>query len=288
MSKKEFKSKVEEMIFRAATRLPEDVVEKLKEAEKREEKTIAKNQLNNILENLEIAREEERPMCQDTGIPIFFIKKPSDISLDFQLERVLKKTVREATKNIPLRPNVVDPIDRKNTGNNTELGHPLIHFIPVEGSFEIELMLKGGGSENWTKLYMLNPTASEEQIVNNITKLIKKAGGEFCPPGILGIGIGGTADYATFLAKKSLLRPLDEKNKSEKLSRMEEKITKKVNDLEIGPMGLGGKTTILGSRIEKVGCHTASLPLAVNPQCWAARRAKASLNDGELEIEVPK
>ncbi len=288
LSEKEFRNTVEEMIFRAATRLPKDVVKKLKDAKKQEEKTVAKQQLGNILENLKIAREEKKPLCQDTGIPIFFIKKSPNNSLNFDLEKTLTKIVKESTRNIPLRPNVVHPLTRENTGDNTGFEHPLFHLIPNENGFEVEILLKGGGSENWSKLHMLKPTSSEEQILKKIVELVKNAGGEFCPPGILGVGIGGTADFANYLAKKSLLTPLDKENNSKELASLEEKITKKVNNLGIGPMGLGGKTTVLGTRIEKAGSHTASLPLAINPQCWAARRAKASLKNGELKIEVPK
>lgn len=288
LSKKEFQNTMEEMIFRATTQLPQDVVKKLKNAKKREEKTTAEKQLSNILKNLKIGKEEKKPICQDTGVPIFFIKKNPDKSLNFDIEKTLKETVQKATETIPLRSNIVNPITRKNLEDNTGLSNPLTHFIPYEDGFEVEILMKGGGSENWSRLFMLNPTVGEENIVNKIVNLIKKAGGKFCPPGILGVGIGGTSDFATFLAKKSLLKPLDKENESEDLSKLEEKITKKVNNLGIGPMGLGGETTILGTRIEKAGCHTASLPLAVNPQCWVARRAKASLKDDKLEIEVPK
>ncbi len=288
LSEKEFRTKLKEMISRAAVQLPRDVVEKLKEAKSRESNPIAEGQLDNILKNLKIAEEKKRPICQDTGIPIFFLKIPSDTRLKFNLKKTIEKTVKEATQSIPLRPNVVDPISRDNSGDNTGLKHPIIHFERSEDRFEIELLLKGGGSENWSRLLMLNPTDTEEKIINEIVKVVKKAKGEFCPPGILGIGIGGTADFANLLAKKSLLKPLDKKNERENLAAFEKKITNRINKLGIGPMGLGGETTILATRIEKAGCHTASLPLAVNPQCWAARRAKARLEDDKIEIEVPE
>jgi len=286
--KKDFKETLKKMLRLSATRLPRDIKEKLEEAKGKEENETAKEQLNNILKNLKIAEEKEKPLCQDTGTPIFFIKKPTQKSLNFNLGKTVKEAVEESTEEIPLRPNIVDPLSRKNLETNTGLKHPIIHLIPSKSTLQVETMLKGGGSENWSKLFMLNPTASEEEIVQKITNFLKEAGGQFCPPGIIGIGIGGTADYASFLAKKSLLNPLDKSNDSKNLGELEEKITEKVNDIGSGPMGLGGNTTILGTNVEKAGCHTASLPLGINLQCWAARRSKARMIDDELTIEVPK
>ncbi len=288
ISRKEFKETLKEMLQLSATRIPEDVVEKLEEAREKEENETAEEQLGNILKNLEVAEKKGKPLCQDTGTPIFFIKKSPQKSLDFNLRKTVGEAVEESTETIPLRSNIVDPITRKNLETNTGLKNPIIHLIPSKSDLEVEIMLKGGGSENWSKLFMLNPTASEEKIMEKILDFVEEAGGQFCPPGIIGVGIGGTADYASYLAKKSLLKPLTEENSSSKLKELEEKITEKANAIGSGPMGMGGDTTVLGTRIEKAGCHTASLPLGINLQCWAARRSKARLADNDFKIEVPK
>lgn len=283
----EFQSNIEKMLRLAATRIPRDVTEKLERAYDKEENQTARNQLEAMIKNLEVSKTENVPICQDTGLPVFFIKG-NFCELEFDIKRTIENGVVNATKSIPLRPNVVDPLSRKNSDNNTGKGHPLIYINPRnEKKLTIELMLKGGGSENWSRLFMLNPTASRDEIKNRILNLIEKAEGQICPPSIVGVGIGGTSDKASFLSKKALLRPLNEKNKDPELRKLEEEITTLANDLDIGPMGLSGKTTTLGTRIEKAGSHTASLPVAVSFQCWAARRAKAILSNGKLKIEVP-
>lgn len=289
LSKEGFQKNVEELIELAATRIPGDVRSALKSGLKKEEETLPKSQLNIILENIKVAREEGLPICQDTGIPVFFVRKGRELKLEFDLKKALEESVVNATDSVPLRPNIVDPLTRENSENNTGEKNPIVHYALEGGkNFEIELMLKGAGSENWSKLFMMNPTSTREDIIERIMKVLKDAGGQICPPSIIGVGIGGTADKATLMAKKALLRPLDEENPDEDLAELEEEIKDSANELGIGPMGLGGRTTALGTRIEKAGCHTASLPLAINFQCWAARRAKSTLSDGELKIEVPK
>lgn len=288
-SRSELEAKVEKMLQLAATRLPGDVKGALESALDEEEEPIARKQLKNILENLEIAERRNVPICQDTGLPVFFIKLGRDFQLDFDIGKALENSIERATESVPLRPNVVDPLSRENSGNNLGRGHPLVHLTPKEGEkFEIELMLKGAGSENWSRLFTLNPTDSGEEILDRVVRTVESAGGQVCPPSILGIGIGGTADEAGILAKKALLRPLDEENRAKSLSKLEEKITKSANETGIGPMGLGGRSTVLGSRIETAGCHTASLPVALNFSCWACRRSKGVLRGGEIEIEVPR
>lgn len=288
-SETEFQKKTQEMLKLAATRIPEDVVEALERAKKREEKKIAETQLETILKNLKIAKREKIPLCQDTGIPIFFVRKGRQLKTEFSIKESIERSIKKATDSVPLRPNVVDPISRKNSGNNLGEKHPIIHTEITEGEkFEMELMLKGAGSENWSKLFMLNPTGSPKDITGKVVETADRAGGQICPPSIIGLGIGGTADKASLMAKEALLRPLNEQKKNGEIGEMERKIKEKVNELGIGPMGLGGKTTTLDVKIEKAGCHTASLPLAINFQCWAARRAKASLKDGKIVIEAPK
>nr|AGF93086.1 hydro-lyase, Fe-S type, tartrate/fumarate subfamily, alpha subunit [uncultured organism] len=287
VSKEIFLENIVEMLELAATSLPQDVENALEKAREREENTIAQAQLDAILENVEVAREEKIPMCQDTGLPIFFIKKGTKTTLNFDLKKTLENAVKKATEKIPLRPNVVDPLSRKNSNDNTGEKHPLIHTELVkEDKLEVDIMLKGGGSENWSKLFMLNPTTTKQEITEKITNHVKKAGGQVCPPTILGIGIGGTATEANTLAKKTLLKPLNKENTQ--LTNLKNKIKKKTNNTKIGPMGLGGKTTVLDVKIEKAGCHTASLPIALNFHCWAARRAKGEFSNGKFDLKVPK
>lgn len=288
VSREEFKETVGRMIRLATTRLPQDVMKALRAAREREGDPTAKSQLEAILRNLKIAREEGVPICQDTGIPIFFIKIGPETDLDFRLEDTLQESVRRATKEVPLRPNVVDPLTRENSGDNTGRGHPIVHTRVQAGEgLEVKLMLKGGGSENWSRLFMLSPIAWEDDIRGRIIRVVEEAGGQICPPTIIGVGIGGTADEASLLAKRALLRPLDEEGEDGELAGLEGEITESANELGIGPMGLGGGTTVLGTKIESAGCHTASLPVALNFHCWAARRAEARTRDGELQIEVP-
>ncbi len=283
-----FRDSVKEMLRLAATRLPTDVVEALERAREEEENKFAKYQLDAILENLEIAEDGEIPLCQDTGIPVFFVRLGRETDIGFDVKRCIEEAVKEATGEVPLRSNVVDPFSRDNLGDNTGLGHPLVYFDLVDGGdFVVDLLLKGGGSENWSRLFMMNPNCGVDDIVERVVGVVSEAGGQPCPPTIVGVGVGGTADHANHLAKKALLKPINQKNENDKLAELEEKITKNANSLDIGPMGLGGKTTVLGTKAEKAGCHTASLPVAINLNCWAARRSRARFIDDEIKVEVP-
>jgi fumarate hydratase subunit alpha len=287
LSETEFRRTIVEMLRRAATTLPKDVIEALEKCRRRERDKVAILQFECMLKNLELARKLSAPICQDTGIPIFFIKLGTDLKLDFDLIAGLRKAVMEATLSIPLRANLVDPLSRVNTKTNVGDGMPAVHIELVRGKrLEIDLLLKGAGAENWSRLYMLRP--SEGELIERAVLLtIGEAGGQPCPPTIVGVGIGGSAEVACLLAKKALLRPLDEPNKDRRLARLEHRFTRAANELGIGPMGLGGKTTVLGVHIEKASCHTASLPVAINLQCWAARRASAKLVGDRMRVEVP-
>jgi fumarate hydratase subunit alpha len=287
LSETEFRGTIVEMLSRAATTLPKDVIEALERSRRRERDKVAILQFECMLKNLELARKLSAPICQDTGIPIFFIKLGNDLKFDFDLIAGLRKAVRGATRSIPLRANLVDPLSRVNTKTNLGGGMPAVHIELVRGKrLEIDLLLKGAGAENWSRLYMLRP--SEGELIERAVLLtIGEAGGQPCPPTIVGVGIGGSAEVACLLAKKALLRPLDEPNKDRRLARLEHRFTRAANELGIGPMGLGGKTTVLGVHIEKASCHTASLPVAINLQCWAARRASAKLVGNRMRVEVP-
>jgi fumarate hydratase subunit alpha len=258
---------VTELIKKAVTDLPEEVERALETAYNLEEGDTAKLQLKNILENIKLARESQRPMCQDTGLPLFFVELGN--SKKEGVEKAIVEGVREATNSVLLRPNVVDPLSRSNTGDNTGRGIPQIHWSTSDdGHTYVTYMPKGAGSENASAVKMLKPTGGVKEFV---IETVKKAGGKPCPPIIVGVGIGGAMDMSATLAKKALLRPLDSKNPDESYAKLEDELLKEINELGIGPMGLGGRTTALAVNIEHAACHTASLPVAVNIQCWAHR-----------------
>lgn len=250
--------------------LPPDVKNRLKQAYDSEKNPVARRELENILKNIAIAEERKLPLCQDTGIPVIFMTIPQKIPFSDSLLEAVREGVRKATGAIPLRPNVVDPLSRHNTGDNTGAGMPPIHVEPGD-CLSITAFPKGAGSENVSQIYMLNPS-DLTKLEDIIVKTVLDAGARPCPPVILGIGIGGTFDGAALLAKKALLDPIDT------MTSFEQDLLNRINRLGIGPMGLGGETTALAVKIRTAGCHTASLPLAINIQCWASRHATITLS----------
>ncbi len=283
-----FRRAIEEMLRLAATTLPKDVIKALKKAKRRESEKVAIKQLECILENIELAQREGVPICQDTGIPIFFVELGRKANLGFDLSSSITRAVRDATRSIPLRPNVVEPLTRANTCDNTGEGQPILHLDLVPGDgLKIDLLLKGAGCENWSRFHMLSPTSSTADLERAVLRTIEEAGGQPCPPTVVGVGIGGSADLAPLLAKRALLRPIGRRNEDRELAKLERHLTEAANELGIGPMGLRGKTTVLDVHIQRAGCHTASLPLAVNLNCWAARRSSARMIDDEIQLEVP-
>lgn len=269
------------LLKEAVISLPKDVLSALKEAEKKERSEIAKTQLRTILDNIEAADSLTVPMCQDTGIHVFFVSGRIIPGIE---EQIRAGTLR-ATNEIPLRPNAVHPLTRENPGTNVAEGLPYVVYHPFSADYtEITVMPKGAGSENMTALAMLTPSQGIKGVKKFILDTVVNAGGKPCPPTILGIGIGGTADEAMALSKKALLRPLDQRNADQSVAELESELYRALNLTGIGPMGLGGDTTTLGVNIEIAYCHTASLPVAVNLQCWAGRRATARIYaDGRVE-----
>lgn len=264
----------------ANTKLPADVGWALEAAAGWEANPIAYTQLGAIMDNVKKAEHMGKPMCQDTGIPVFYVRG----SFDSSIAKDIARGVERATREIPLRPNTVDPITRENNGSNLGLGMPIIHYIPTEDDFtEITVLPKGAGSENMTRLAMLNPADGVEGIKRFVVDSVLDAGGRPCPPSIVGVGIGGTSDVCVEMAKEALLIPIDEENPDPQLQKMEEDLFVSLNSSGLGPMGLGGSTTVLGVRIKKAFCHTASLPVAVNIGCWATRRASARITDKGVE-----
>jgi fumarate hydratase subunit alpha len=262
-------SAVTEATFRAfreaEIRLPPDVVAAIRSAADRETDAVALNELANILENIALAGKLDLPICQDTGVPVVYLKLPPSVPFSEQLLDAIADGVRRATRDIPLRPNVVSPMDRRNSGDNTGPGMPAVHVRPGE-RLEITVLPKGAGAENMSRCVMLLPT-EKGRIPGFVTQTMLLAGGKPCPPVVLGVGIGGTFDGAAALAKEALLLPIDH------MDAFEQELCDAVNELGIGPMGLGGKTTALAVKVKMADCHTASLPVAVNVQCWASRRA---------------
>ncbi|MEM2944067.1 MAG: fumarate hydratase [Methanomassiliicoccales archaeon] len=272
------------LLKKSSIDLPRDVVEAIKNAFNYETSEIARIQLNTILDNISEASKCLIPMCQDTGIPIFFVK--GDCCREIM--EGIRAGVLRATDEIPLRPNAVHPITRRNSGNNAGVNMPYVHFSPGEDGFiEIAVLPKGAGAENMSALKMLNPSDGLDGIKSFVLDTVVSAGGKPCPPIIVGIGIGGSSDVAMTLAKEALLLPLNKKNSDGMLASLEENILAALNQTGIGPMGLGGRTTALGVKIRMAHCHTASLPVGVNIQCWAARKAFARIyGDGIVEYSL--
>ena len=249
----------------AEIRLPPDVLAALRRAAAAEKDEIARRELGNILENIALAEERQVPICQDTGVPVVYLTLPPDVPFSPALFEGVREGVQRATAAIPLRPNVVDPLTRENTNDNTGVGMPAVHVTPGE-RLTVTVLPKGAGSENVSRIGMLLPSQAGE-IPRFVAETMLLAGGKPCPPVILGVGIGGTFDMAAALAKEALLLPVDT------MDDYEQELCDAVNALGIGPMGLGGDTTALAVKGKRAGCHTASLPVAVNVQCWACRRA---------------
>jgi len=279
---KTIERKVVDLIHETVTSIPEDVERALKIAYENEKSELARIQLKTILENIKIAREEGIPVCQDTGIFTFYVGINEGGNINPRdLEKAIITATKKATKEVPLRENVVHPITREATNDNIGYRIPIIEFEFNESLDKnevlISLLVKGAGSENMSFLAMLEPSQSLDGIKNFVLKKVKEAKGKPCPPTILGIGIGGTSDLAMKLAKKALLRSLDDRNHEKVFAKMEKDLLEKINSLGIGPMGLGGKTTCLGVKIEHAYCHTASLPIGLVMQCWAHRKSSIKL-----------
>lgn len=274
------------LIRKAETELPQDVIRSLKKACD-VETGIAKTQIETILKNIELARISKRPMCQDTGIQTFFIQVGINFPKIKNIESWIINGVKRATKEVPLRPNTVDPISGKNHGDNIGENIPYITWEFIDSDkILINALPKGGGSENMSKLAMLKPGVGIEGVKNFVVDEMIKAGGNPCPPTVVGVGIGGGADLSLKLGKKALLRPVGIRHPDKMIASIELELIKRINDSGIGPMGLGGKTTVLDVHIEKAHRHPASLPVGIAVQCWADRRANLTINaDGTWEVK---
>jgi fumarate hydratase class I len=278
-----------ELVRLTATDLPPDVEKALRESrEQEEEGSAAQGALDTILENVEMARENSTPICQDTGTPLFFVSYPEGWSTR-KLTSQIQEAVIQATKKSYLRPNSVNTLTGKNTGDNSGDEHyPSIHYEETEGGkLEIDLILKGGGCENVSTQYKLPDSAlGAGRDLDGVRKVsldaVTQAQGKGCAPGILGIAIGGDRGSSYVASKESLTRQLDDTNPDSALSDLEDKITDQANQLDIGPMGFHGKTTVLGTKIKNLHRLPASYFVSISYMCWAYRRRKMILADGDV------
>ncbi len=274
----------------AVTELPLDIKQGIKMALDQERNEVARNQLNTIIKNFELASNTNTPMCQDTGTIIFYLRVGEKFPILSPLPQILQRATKRASEVIPLRPNAVNPFTNKNSGDNAGKYIPFINWeIVSDDTLKIPVFPKGGGSENTSTIGMLNPGLGIKGIKRFIVDTVISAGGKPCPPVILGIGIGGGADIAMKLAKKALLRPLSRHHDESEVAKLEEELLILTNMTGIGPMGLGGDTTVLGVNVEYAHRHPASLPVAIAFQCWAARKASAKISsDGRVEYLTHK
>lgn len=276
--KEKLANEIANLIANAVIDLPKDVEDALRKAMENEEEP-AKTQLKAILKNIELARQQRKPMCQDTGTPTFYVEVGYNFPYKDVIREAIIEGVRKATKEVPLRPNAVDILTGKNSGDNTGLHIPYINWELVDGEeCKITVMPKGGGSENMSTLKMLKPGVGIKGVKKFVLEWMVEAAGNPCPPTVVGIGIGGGSDIAMKLAKKALLRKVGEKHSNKEIAKMEEELLNAINSTGIGAMGLGGKTTVLDVHIEIAHRHPASLPVAIAVQCWANRRKSLKID----------
>lgn len=270
------RDKIKEIVQQANFELQDDVLKILQEWREKEESPAGQAVLEQILENARIAREEKLGLCQDTGLAVFFVELGEQVQLEYDdnltsLHEAITEGVRQGYAEGYLRKSVVeDPIRRKNTGDNTPA---FIHWELVPGDiFKVTFVAKGGGAENMSAIRMFAPAAGLEGIEDFVVETVDKAGSNPCPPIIVGVGVGGNFEYSALLAKKALLRrPLGTPNPDPFYAEMEKRLLERINNLGIGPQGMGGRCTALAVHVEAFPCHIASMPAAVNIQCHSHR-----------------
>ncbi len=281
-----------ELVRLTATDLPPDVESRLRKSrDEEDEGSAARGALDTILENVEMARENSTPICQDTGTPLFYVDYPEGWSTR-KLRQQIEDAVAQATEKSFLRPNSVNTLTGKNTGDNSGDEHyPSIHFQEVDGEeLTIDLILKGGGCENVSTQYKLpDSNLGAGRDLEGVRKVsldaVHKAQGKGCAPGALGIAIGGDRGSSYAASKEALIRQLDDKNPESELADLEDKITQEANQLDIGPMGFGGKTTLLGTKIKNLHRLPASYFVSISYMCWAYRRRKMVFDGGEVTYQ---
>ena len=280
-----------ELIRRCSTDLPKDVEDTIRDSVSREENgSLAQSILMQILENCKLAREQSRPICQDTGTNVYWVDYPAAFSEKELTEQIVEAT-KLATKNIYLRPNSVDSLTGRNTGNNVGVGHPYQHFHQwTKDYLRVRLMLKGGGSENCGVQYKLpdsrlNAGRDLDGAAKCVRDAVLAAQGRGCAPGILGVCIGGDRGSSYEQSKLALMRKLGDTNPVPELDKLEKQLLDECNTTGIGPMGLGGNTTVLDVKIAAINRVPASFFVSISYMCWACRRYTMTIKDGAVEYD---
>lgn len=272
----EVTNKVYEMLLDACTNIPCNVLKSLKEALEKEESPLGKEVIKKIIANDELAKEKNLPICQDTGVVVVFAEIGSQVVFDGDIYEAINEGVRRAYVNGYLRKSVVNhPLIRVNTKDNTPA---IVHVKLVSGDkVKIHVAPKGGGSENMSTVKMLIPADGVEGIKKVVLDVVKNGGGKPCPPIIVGVGIGGNLEKSALLAKEALFREIDDHSDDEACYKLEQELFEEINNLGVGPMGFGGRVTCLAVKVNAYPCHIASLPVAVNIQCHAARHKSCEI-----------
>ncbi|MHB1660990.1 MAG: fumarate hydratase [bacterium] len=276
VTSEEISNAVKNLIINSSVNLPEDTHKSLKQAFEQEISGSGKTVLSQILLNAEVAKTERKPLCQDTGLAVFFVEVGRDASVKgLNLTDAINEGTRLGYSEGFLRKSTCDPLSRKNIGDNTPA---IIHYDFTDGDkINIMYAAKGGGSENMSRIKMMRPSDGKQGIIDFVVETMRDAGPNPCPPNIIGVGIGGNFERSAVLAKKSLFRKLGEKNNDGELDEMERIIFERINNIGTGPMGFGGICTALGVHITKEPCHIASLPVAVNIECHSHRHSEITI-----------
>jgi fumarate hydratase subunit alpha len=267
---------VKRLCMEANTLLEEDVIAAYERGLEKEESPVGKDAFRQLLENAQIAKEQGIPLCQDTGLAVVFVEMGQDVHVvEGDLNEAIHEGVRQGYREGYLRASCTDPLTRKNSGDNT----PAIIHVEIVPGRRIRLLVapKGFGSENMSRVVLFPPSVGVEGVKKFVLQCVEEAGPNPCPPMVLGVGIGGTFEKAAFLAKKSLLRPLGQRNAHPEIAKLEEELLEEINKLGIGPLGLGGRITALDVHVETYPTHIASIPVAVNVQCHCDRHKEAVL-----------
>jgi fumarate hydratase subunit alpha len=267
---------IKDMFIDSTYHLDQSLINALKKAEMNETSHLGKSILSKIIDNQDIANERDVPLCQDTGTAVIFLEIGRKLVFDYNIDEAIQDGVRLGYLDGYLRKSIVrHPLNRTNTMDNTPA---IIHYDFIEGhQLIIHAAPKGGGAENMSRLTMLTPGEGEQGVIDFVLETVKLAGGKACPPLIVGVGIGGNFEKSAILAKKAILRKIDDHATLETDRALEEKLLPLINQLDVGPMGLGGNATALAVKVNSYPCHIASLPVAVNLQCHSARKSEVTL-----------
>lgn len=277
----------ERLYKEALLELPQDVLDKLIEMQNKETSELARYQLGYILKNAEIAKTKKGVICQDTGISSYKVKIGTKAKIDGDIVKALSQGTARASKNLPTIPHSVHPLTKVNSGDGTGPKTPIIHWDVLPGVDYIEItgQAVGGGGDLCSGIKMFTGAAPLSEVKKYIIDIVKEAGCKPCPPMVIGIGLGGMFESVNKLAKDAVMRPLNQRHPEKLISDLEDELLTLINDLGIGPMGLGGKTTCLAVNIEYGNTGTYILPVAVKIGCWAVHRKTARLyNDGTIEF----